>query len=395
MSGRRVLIGFAGALSAPEVAWSLQGAGHEVHALDRRGAHPSLRRCRAVTFHDLTPPEEDVDATLAELVELLRTLRPDAVMPLDDAAVWLCSEVELGDTALVGPSGAQAALTLDKRLQVRAAAAAGLRVPETRICERAADAFAEPLEYPVMLKPAHAIGRIGSRLAVGPRVACADRGELERAVAHYADGEPFLVQPYVPGVGEGVFGIAQDGEVRHWSAHRRVRMMSPQGSGSSACVSIAVDDQLRHAAAAMLREARWDGIFMVELLRDASGVPWFVELNGRSWGSMALARRLGYEYPAWAVESRLGGSLPSPPPPPARTVVCRHLGRELVHLLIVMRGRPSDALTLWPSRRRTLLEVLTFRRGDRWYNLEPGRGRLFLYDTVSTVGRELSRALRS
>lgn len=394
MTGRRVLIGFADALSAPEVAWSLQAAGHEVHALVRRGRHPSLARCRGVALHEVASPEEDVEASLRELADRLLTLRPHAVMPLDDAAVWLCAEADLGGTALVGPEGPRAALTLDKRLQVEAAAAAGLRVPETRVCESPDQALDDPPQFPVMLKPAHAIRRDRSQLCGGPRVACADTGELERAAEHYRDGAPFLVQPYVPGVGEGLFGVARDGEVLHWSAHRRVRMMSPQGSGSSACVSVAVDEELREAAARMLREVRWDGLFMVELLRDGSGAPWFVELNGRSWGSMALARRLGYEYPAWAVAARLDGVLPAPPPPPLEPVVCRHLGRELVHLLIVLRGRPSKALTLWPSRRRTLREVLTFRRSDRWYNLEPGARRVFVYDTVSTVGRELSRALR-
>ncbi|HEX8744817.1 MAG TPA: hypothetical protein VF712_16955 [Thermoleophilaceae bacterium] len=394
LTGSRVLIGFAEALSAPEVAWSLAGAGHEVHALTRRGARPPLRRCRSVRLHAVEAPEHDLERALADVGALLGTLRPDVAMPLDDAAVWLFSELPL-EAVLAGPAGPRAELALDKRLQMRAAAAAGLRVPPTRICERPEDALGEPLDYPVMLKPAHAIRRDGNRLGVGPRVACADAAELARAAGLYRDGAPFLVQPYVPGVGEGLFGYARGGEVLHWSAHRRVRMMSPQGSGSSACVSIAVDEELRAAAAAMLGAAGWDGLFMVELLRDGSGVPWFVELNGRSWGSMALARRLGFEYPAWAVASALGEGVAAPPPPPAEPVVCRHLGRELVHLLIVMRGRPSEALTLWPSRRRTLREVLTFRRRDRWYNLEPGRAALFVDDTLTTVGKEIARVVRS
>lgn len=395
MSARRVLIGFAGALSAPEVAWSLEAAGYEVHAFARRGRRPPLRRCRSVRLHEVAAPEEDVDAALAELDTLVRTLRPDAVMPLDDASVWLASELRLGESAvLVGPSGPQAELTLDKRLQVQAAAGAGLPVPPTRVCTKPEEAFAEPLDYPVMLRPALAIGREDDRLCTGPRRACANPDELRRAADYYRHGSPFLVQPYVPGVGEGLFGIARDGEVVHWSAHRRVRMMSPQGSGSSACVSIAVDEQLKAAAASMLRAAGWNGIFMVELLRDRRGQAWFVELNGRAWGSMALARRLGYEYPAWAVASRLGGLIPAAPPPPPEPLVCRHLGRELVHLLIVLRGKPSEALSLWPSRRRTLREVLTFRRRDRWYNLEPGRTALFVHDTVGTVGKEVAKVLR-
>jgi hypothetical protein len=144
-----------------------------------------------------------------------------------------------------------------------------------------------------------------------------------------------------------------------------------------------------------MREAGWNGLFMIELLRDADGTPWFVELNGRSWGSMALARRMGYEFPAWAVRTALDEGF-APPEPPARPpVVCRHLGRELVHLLLVMRGSPSDALVLWPSRWGTLRDVLRVRRSDRWYNLRRGALGLFLYDSLQTVSRAARSALAS
>jgi predicted ATP-grasp superfamily ATP-dependent carboligase len=393
--GRRVLIGFAGALSAPEVAWSLQAAGYEVHAFVRRGMHPPLIRCAQVELHELTTPAEDVEAALRELRALIQELSPAALMPLDDASVWLSAQLgELGSTVLVGPSGSQAELTLDKRLQIEAAAAGGLAVPPTRVCRGPEDALAEPVEFPVMVKPALAIQRNEATLGAGARRACADAAELTPALGRARPDAPFLLQPFIAGVGEGLFGIARDGEVEHWSAHRRVRMMSPQGSGSSACVSIPVDPELRDGAAAMLREVGWDGIFMVEMLRDGDGKAWFVELNGRAWGSMALARRQGLEYPAWAVDARLGGQLPAAPAGPPEEIVCRHLGRELIHLLMVLRGRPTEALTLWPSRLGTLRAVLTFRRRDRWYNLESGRGGLFVYDTVRTVGKEVARVLR-
>jgi predicted ATP-grasp superfamily ATP-dependent carboligase len=394
LTGRRVLIGFADAVAAPEVAFSLDAAGVEVHAFARRGRRPSLRRCPAVRLHEITPPDEDAAATAEELGALARSLEPDAVMPLDDAAVWLSVRATLGSAVLVGPDGERAELALDKRVQVHAAEAAGLPVPATSICAAPEDALGVSHEYPVIVKPAFAIAVDDGRLRGGPLAACSDRDELERAAEAWRDRGPFLVQPYLPGVGEGLFGIARDGEVRHWSAHRRVRMMSPRGSGSSACVSIAVDPELRDAAAAMLRAARWDGIFMVELLRDRGGQAWFMELNGRAWGSMALARRLGLEYPAWAVAQALGEPVPEEPGAGGEGVVCRHLGRELVHLLIVMRGKPSGALSMWPSRRRALREVLSFRRSDRWYNLEPGHRAVFVDDALTTVGREVKRALR-
>lgn len=103
--------------------------------------------------------------------------------------------------------------------------------------------------------------------------------------------------------------------------------MNPQGSGSSACISQAVPPDVKPKVEALIAEAEWRGLFMVEMLRDHSGKAWFVELNGRPWGSMALSRRQGYEYPAWHVklamdrQSRVGATLPSAP-----GVVCRNVG---------------------------------------------------------------------
>jgi len=83
-------------------------------------------------------------------------------------------------------------------------------------------------------------------------------------------------------------------------------MMDPEGSGSSACTPIAVRPELRDAVALMMARLEWEGLFMVELLGDEAGRAWFMELNGRAWGSMALARRMGLEYPAWAVAAVKG-----------------------------------------------------------------------------------------
>jgi hypothetical protein len=145
----------------------------------------------------------------------------------------------------------------------------------------------------------------------------------------------------------------------------------------------------------MLHDARWTGLFMVELIRDRDGRPWFLELNGRAWGSMALARRMGFEYPAWAALQKIDPTFSPVPPPPRDAVTCRHLGREIVHLLGVLRGPGSAALRNGPSRRRAVLDVLQVHRDDRWYNLRPGCRDLFLYDTVHTVRSALRTKLGS
>lgn len=381
-----IMIGFAGALAAPEAAASLLAAGLSVTSFAQRGSRPALRCDRRVQIAEITAPERDAHAAARELVTLAAATGAVALMPLDDASVWLCDRVcgEVG-LPIIGPTGPQANLALDKSLQLREARRAGFSVPETAVCCTREQLLGIDT-FPVMLKPSLAIQERGGRLVRGTGRVCADTGELRAAVDVLADTGGVLAQPWVRGTGEGLFGIAVDGRIVHPSAHRRLRMVNPQGSGSSACVSSAPDPSLVASASRMLGASGWNGLFMLEFLRDRGGTAWFMELNGRTWGSLALARRLGLEYPAWAAREMLG--LGAPPASVERLdepVVCRHLGREVVHLMSVMRGPRSAALADWPSRWGTVRAVARVRRSERWYNWSPRHPGLFVDDTVRTV----------
>jgi predicted ATP-grasp superfamily ATP-dependent carboligase len=379
-----VLVGFAEALAAAEVSWSLQDAGCAVVAFHRRGGRPALRRLHGIITHAVTPPEVDVGRTVADVQALARRIGAVAVMPLNDSAVWVLDAARGDlDAPVVGPTGEQARLALDKSLQIEAARHAGYAVPDT--LTDSDSGLVGRTSYPCVVKPARAVQCTGGRLVSGSARICADRRELERALGDLAGTGPLLVQPQIVGSGEGVFGLARDAGVVAWSAHRRVRMANPAGSGSSACVSIPAEDAVTEPAGRLLDGVAWRGMFMVELLRDRAGRAWFMELNGRPWGSMALARRLGLEYPAWALRDALGEASAVAPALPA-PVVCRHLGRELVHLLFVLRGPRSTAgREIWPGRWETIRALLTVRRHDRLYNWRRHNLGFFLEDTWQTV----------
>ncbi len=376
-----VLIGFAEASAAPEAAWSLLDAGFEVVACARRGRRGALRHARAVTIADVTAPEADAAACAADVARIASQIGAVAAMPLDDAAVWVWDRAFLGNPRMVaGATGASATLALDKRWQAERARAAGFQVPEWRAVARPAD-VAGWSRFPCVLKPALAVRLDGVRLGKGSLAVCEDAASLARAAAELTGAEPMMLQEFVPkGVGEGLFGFVAEGGLRAVSAHRRVRMINPRGSGSSACVSIAADPVLRAAAERMLVGAGWRGLFMIEMLR-AEGGAWFMELNGRAWGSMALARRCGFEYPAWAVEQAIDRAFTPPEPAPAPGLLCRNLGLEAVHLLTVLRGpRDGRGREDWPSPWATLRDVLRVRGTDRWYNWRRGESRVFLAD---------------
>src|SRR5215475_7307135 len=295
MSQTKVLVGFAEALAAPEVVWSLVDAGFRVEAFARRGRASALRHSKHTICHDICPPESDIQQSLLELQSLVDSVvsqEADSctiVFPLDDTSVWLCSRMKSSDSwLLAGPSGSRADLALVKHLQVAAAREAGFEVPNTALVKNASEVFAfcGTEAFPVILKADECIPIVQGRIYSCRKWICANRAELDRAVNEWQERVPLLAQSFITGVGEGVFGLATPSGVRAWSGHHRVRMMNPQGSGSSACASQAVPADLRAVTEMFLKNAGWRGLFMIELLRDDAGKLWFVEVNGRPWGSM-------------------------------------------------------------------------------------------------------------
>jgi hypothetical protein len=390
-----VLVGFAEALSAPETVWSLVDDGFQVVAFARRGRKSALRHSRHIVCHEITAPEVDLQASLAELRALMALLARDAhtsqriLFPLDDKGVWLGSKLKLEEGWLqAGPQGSCAELALNKCQQAQIARDAGFKVPKTALARTAAEvfAFSTAESFPIILKPAECVPVRQGRLHECRKFVCANAGELERAVAEWGETIPLLVQSFVTGTGEGVFGLATSGGVKAWSAHRRLRMMNPHGSGSSACISQSVPQDLRVKVEAFVARAGWRGMFMIELLRDHDGNLWFVELNGRPWGSMALSRAQGLEYPAWHVQ--LAIDQPAPPGMELSSdagVVCRHAGREFMHLLFVLKGPKSKALSSWPPFWRTLAEVARVRQGDVFYNWRRDDPKVFVADFCYTI----------
>jgi predicted ATP-grasp superfamily ATP-dependent carboligase len=384
-----VLMGFAEAMAAIEVAWSLQEAGYDVAAFGRAGRKSALRRVKGVTIHEVPGPEHDARGAVAAVSALCAQLRPDALLPLDDQALWVCQNLEDVAAPIAGGTGVAIDYALDKSLQIRAAADAGLPVPATQVLDDLA--AAGPVEFPVMVKPARALYDVDGVLRRPTGVVCANAGELASAAAKPWPGT-LLVQPLLSGVGEGLFGHMTERGVVGWSAHRRVRMVNPQGSASSACESAEVDKELVEPSERFLAAIGWRGLFMLEFLRDASGVPWFMELNGRAWGSMALARRRGFEYPAWTVQAALDPDFDPVPPVDPPAVLCRNLGLELVHLAFVARGPQSDAPMNWPTLGRSIRDVCTFSRGDRVYNWnrsQPGVLAVDVLDTLRSYGSKM------
>ncbi len=390
--GAHVLIGFAEALPTAEVIFSLANAGHTVSVFTRKQTNsPLFTHLPLINTFRVTAPEDSyADAIVDVRAIFAADTPPDVILALDDPALLVVNEAF--DTAPRAPlianaTGAPAQVALDKSQQVLHANSAGFSVPQT-IVVRAPSDLAGVKTFPCIAKPALAVGVEDGKLAKGKAEYFSDAEAVTAFRASLADDMlPLLIQPLIEGQGEGVFGIMTDAGVLNWSGHKRLRMMNPHGSGSSACQTLQPDEKLRHICEDFLTRINWRGPFMIELLRAVDGTPYFMELNGRMWGSMALARRAGYEYPAWsvarAIDPEFHPPVVTPPNPP---LVLRHLGRELAHLLFVLRG-PKTAFhkSAWPKLGPAVLNVLKPSRGKEFYNYDPAHRWYFMRDAYDVV----------
>ena len=360
-----VLLGFAESLAAPECAWDLVDAGYDVVAFARQSRPAGLRASRKVQVVNVAPPELSIRRTVADIARLIERVEPVAIMPVDDVALFLAMTRELDGLPVAAATGKAAKLAIDKAAQYELARAAGLLVPPTMILGSEDNVPSKLPSFPLVVKPVDAVEVFEDRVVrLGPRIV-STASSLSGARSELLGN--ISVQPWIDGTGVGVFAVVVDGELRYVSAHRRVRMMNPKGSGSSACASIDAPTNTLGPIEDLLSRVSWDGIVMIELLRSTDdGKHWFMEVNGRAWGSMALALARGFTYPRWAVERAVGDTLtPGPTDPPARRA--RHVGRELVHLAAVWRG-PGKANIPWPDRRKATVDVLAVHRADRIYN---------------------------
>lgn len=402
MSEKKILLGFGEALAAPEVCFSLRKAGWDIVSFTRNKRTCSLRFLPFVKLVEIPSPEDGTGATLDAIARLVASTHADALMPADDVSLWLCNGLvrdnRLGADCRAICAGPEAvAVALDKSQQVRLAAEAGLDVPPTCVAKTGADTETWS-DFPCIAKPAPAVCEILDHKTPNKRLGKGDFGTFNdnKTLAAWIDARagdgPFLVQPQLQGIGEGVFGLYRNGQVIAWSGHRRLRMMNPHGSGSSACISHEVSEDLKPKITDFLHRANWSGYFMIEFLRDADNRLWFMELNGRAWGSLALARRGGFDYPAWMVESTFDPTHAAAPPPVREGVVARHLGRELLHFAFVLKGPNAPSYKdRWPGRVSTLVKVLQPCTLDTFYNYSPEFPAFFLRDSLQTLRNFVSK----
>ena len=381
---KKILLGFADAIAAIEVVFDLLEKGHELVIFSRRKDSTSLAYCKNITIEYITAPEDNIKDAKKDLLKIIKQNSFDAMMPLDDIALWLCNEIrENISIKFIGPTSDGIEIALNKIKQIDYAKKSGLKVLDTIIISKKTD-LDKITFFPLILKPALAVTVEKNKISKDAFYFISSEEDLAKVKMEWNHKTPYIAQPLIKGTGEGLFGYFNK-KLYAPSSHIRLRMKNPLGSGSSACMNGSINIAEQEIIEKFLKKIKWTGIFMVEMLKDLENNYWFMELNGRPWGSMALARKKNLHYPAWAVEKAFNASFIPQYRENNDAVIVRHLGRDIIHLLAVLKGSKNKHHVVWPSRLKTIKDVLLPRKNQWFYNYKKGYLKLFIMDTLITL----------
>lgn len=292
-----------------------------VRALHRAGWHVGVgtpggigmvgasRSCRRV--HAVPRPRADARDFVAAVRAAVAEGGYDVVFGGgDDWMAALATYADAIPAAVAHPPAEVVMAALDKLGLAGRAAAAGLAAPRT---EPATAASLAAWRGPVVVKsrahwtPGQPHGlRIEAR-----RYADASHAAARVRLLAEAGFEAVLQEPVDGGL-EALIGLVSEGRLTGRVQQRAMALWPTPSGVTCRAETVPVDESLAAGAERLLAGLGWSGLVQLQFLRDADGVAHLIDLNGRFFGSMALALRAGANLPDLWARRTLGESVPAP-----------------------------------------------------------------------------------
>jgi predicted ATP-grasp superfamily ATP-dependent carboligase len=315
-------------------------------------------------------PYDAPDDFVTWLAETIKRSHIDVLFPMTDVttAVVLKHQAQLGSVCIAAPSFDAYDSVTDKFRLFQAAQRLGLSMPATQFVDPGGAPWVVPndLHYPVVLKPARSrIATDGHWLSTSVKVAHS-RADADRIIAQHAwfQHNPFLVQEYIHGQGQGIFALYNHGRPVGFFAHKRLREKPPEGGVSVLSESVPVAEHMRQIAEALLTPIGWHGVAMVEFKVSGDGTPYLMEINGRFWGSLQLAIDAGVDFPYLLYRLAIGQPV-GPVGPYKIGVKSRWLLGDLDHLYLKLKA-PRAQVSLAEKLKSIARFCLPYQRGMRY-----------------------------
>jgi protein-tyrosine-phosphatase/predicted ATP-grasp superfamily ATP-dependent carboligase len=306
------------------------------------------------------------------VIEVARTTACDVLIPCNDSTLGFVAAHEARLRAALRVEAPRAEVirrVLDKDETLRIAEQCGIVVPGSYpVRDRETlGRLAGQIRYPVVVKPTRKSAEAAFKVRYYADHASLD-AEFERDPRF---GEHHLVQEFCAGDGVGIGVLVRSGRPVAMLQHRRLKEHPWSGGVSVTATTEPVDPELAERSLRLLRALEWDGVAMVEWKHDrTTGSAVLMEVNGRFWGSHALAVAAGLDLPGLLVDH---AEAPATPYEARPGVVFHWLAGDLQRVVQLVRsgenGLPRPGVLA--AAGSALADLV--RRGDRslWSASDP------------------------
>ena len=266
--------------------------------------HALCRHSKYSSQHVIYPsPSEFPEKFIAWLESFLRSNNIDVILPMTDITCNILAPFspKIDNTHIPLASLEKIQQLSNKSALMQVADSLGVPVPKTIYINNILeiDNIKKQLSYPCVIKPA--LSRYlkdGEWQSTAVKIIHSEH-ELEKCLTEndYLSDQPFMVQQYIDGVGQGIFSLYDKGKELAWFAHRRIREKPPWGGVSVLSESIALPKEMVTLSKKLLDHVDWHGVAMIEFKVATDGTPYLIEINTRFWGSLQLAIDSGVDFP--------------------------------------------------------------------------------------------------
>lgn len=250
-----------------------------------------------------------------ELGDISRENAIDIIIPVSDTDALIAAHLNESRQARIAIVGSVEAVSIarDRNRTAELCRRAGLPFPDSVGATAAtAERLAEEVGYPCFIKLS------GTEASQGV-ARLANRQDLRKQLEKIPQLLPFQIQKEIVGNFVGVTGVAADGVLLDSFAFEADYKHSHGGTPPYA--QECKDGRLADILAVITRQLEWTGGLDLDLLRDAQGRYYVLEINPRLSGTTVFPDKLGIDLPKLYVDihsHRTSGSLSELRPSPRR-----------------------------------------------------------------------------
>lgn len=334
--------------------------------------------CYGMGHVSLPDVQEHPEAYTQAISDAVAQHNVDVVMPMTDisTASMLHHHKRFGNFALPYPTWEAYDAATNKCRLFRLAIDLGLPCPVIFFADNIASvgSAAQRLGFPFAIKPAYSRYLQGGHWVNTCVTIVRSPAELANLFVNnpWLQEQPFMVQQYVQGQGQGLFALYNHGQPVVFFCHRRIREKPPSGGVSVLSESVAVESRMREISEKLLGTLNWHGVAMVEFKVAADGTPYLMEINARFWGSLQLAVDAGVDFPFLAYQLAINET-PFAPPSYRFGVRNRWLLGDLDRLYLVLKSKeiPTGQKLHETFEFMKLIQSRTRFEVNRWDDMGP------------------------